>query len=375
MLIRGNEKILGKILALVLNSSQSKTPCGGDLWVQATKSAIQRLVEENYAIISSLGMATWELPIFLVSKLNGNHVIISPVFVGENVDRVYQNTLCEFGLDENSTVMVFVESSLKSNSPKINWPARDKEAMELAQVIAPISIREGGRLDKMLANFTTKINNAYRTDFRFGVSHPAHYTKSSAKIDFKKWNHIAHWTKTRIGPWPGELKRDYYAGLVNSGERYRGNAFATLLRIIGEKKIRASSEKIREKSKVVGFSSASPNRIIEMMRWCPKKVNWNFEPYGIAIDKEYAASIGIKPVLYGDDKDYAHLAECEKPFFHGRGRETVDWTAEQEWRHLGDLDLSIIPQDKISYFVWNRQEAEIVSGLISGTVHSFSIDL
>lgn len=375
MIIKGNKRILENKLALVLNSSQSKTPCGRDAWISATQKAVKSLISENYTIISSLGLVTWELPIYLVSELNGNHVIISPVFDEENGDRVFRNTLWEFGLNENNTVMVFLENNTKSKSTKANWPTRDRAALALAQAAAPVSIRPGGRLEKLLDSTELTIENSFRIDYSAGRSKPAHYDKAKANIVIPAWNHVVHWTRTRIGPWPGERKIEYYRRLIDSQDQYPGNAFETLLNIIREKKIRASSEKIKENAAVVGFSEATPQQIINMMRWCPRQVNWNFEPYGVAIEKEYAIGLGIGPVIYGEDREYKTLSESQKPFFHSRGHENIDWSGEQEWRHLGDIDISQIPQDKISYFVWDKHEAEIVKAMTSGTVHTIRDDI
>jgi hypothetical protein len=371
MIIKGNKKILESKLALVLNSSQSKTPCGRDPWVGATQKAVKHLISENYTIISSLGLLTWELPIYLVSELNGNHVIISPVFDEENGGRVFRNTLWEFDLNENNTVMVFLDNNTKSKSVKANWPTRDRAALALAQAVAPVCIRPGGRLEKLLDSTELVIENSFRVDYTAAKSKPAHYDKTNVNSIIPDWNHVVHWTRTRLGPWPGERKIEYFKRLLSSQDKYPGDAFKTLLNIIREKKIRASSDKIKENAAVVGFSEATPQQIINMMRWCPRQVNWNFEPYGIAIDKEYAIGQGIGPVIYGEDSEYKTLPESLRPFFHSRGHETVDWRGEQEWRHLGDLDISQIPQDKISYFVWDKHEAEIVKAITSGTVHAF----
>lgn len=358
-------------MALVLNSSQSKTPCGHDPWIAATNRAVQHLVSNGYGIISSLGLVTWELPIYLVSELGGNHVIFSPVFDEENGVRVFNNTLWEFDLNENNTAMIFLDNNPKSKSPKTNWAWRDKAALALAQVIAPVAIRPGGRLERLLIPDNETIIDKFRVDFGSPRSIPSRYDKTLATKTLPPWNHIAHWTRTRIGPWLGERKKDYFTRLLNSQDKYPGMAFDTLLNIIEEKRIRSSSEKIRDNTGVIGFSEATPAQVLNLMRWCPRQVNWNFEPYGIAIEREYAIQLGIKPVIYGSNSDYELLPDSDKPFFHGRGREKIDWSREQEWRHLGDLDISNIPRDKITYFVWQEREARILRNLVSGTVCAF----
>src|SRR3990172_10222707 len=46
---------------VILNSTQSKQPCGGDSWVEGTLKALESCSDSSWTLLSSTGMNTWEL--------------------------------------------------------------------------------------------------------------------------------------------------------------------------------------------------------------------------------------------------------------------------------------------------------------------------
>ena len=127
--------------------------------------------------------------------------------------------------------------------------------------------------------------------------------------------------------------------------------------MIQTKKIYASSKRIRKSIRCVGFSDLDPKSMLNWMRWLPKRVGWNFEPYGIAVKKEATGKAGIRRVIYGDDKLYDKLPENDKPYFQSRGEKNVDWSQENEWRKIGDLTISDISGKDMVLMVWKKTEA------------------
>jgi hypothetical protein len=188
----------------------------------------------------------------------------------------------------------------------------------------------------------------------------------------KEWDHIAHWTRTCHGPWPGEKKSEYYRRLLETRDAYPNDAFSTLLRIADERRIRASTRGMREGRSAIGFSESTPEKAMGLMRWCPKRVNWNFEPFGVAIHRDAARQSEIRPVTYGDSKEYRNLPDCEKPYFQSRGRSNVDWSREREWRHTGDLDLRRFDKDDLIYLVWRESDAAILRDRVKSRVLSLA---
>ena len=373
MIALGNKELLKEKLAVILNSSQSKTPCGNDCWIQNTSLAVKELVNSGHVIITSLGLPTWELVVHLVQDGDGRQVIISPIFDDTEGADIFQRTVDDFELDPSKVAMVFVKPDTKARSPKDNWPKRDEAALNLSQSIFPISIRQNGRLHKLLANTadTKKIDDKFRIEYQKPIVKPPQYDIRQARSEFPDWDFITHWTRTHYGPWPGEKNAGLYRRLINSGDEYPNNAFNTLLNIAKEKKIRASSNKIRDGRPVIGFSDASPSNILKIMRWCPKQVNWNFEPYGVAINRKSAEKLGIRPAIYGNDETYRHLSEFDKPYFQNRGGVEVDWSLEKEWRYAGDLILGKLTENEMAYIVWKQDEAARLNTISQSKVFSF----
>lgn len=369
MILLGNKSLLDESLVAVLNSSHSKFPCGNDPWIKQTALAISQLISSGNTIITSTGLSTWELQIYLVNKHGGNQIIISPVFDNADGAGVFDKTINDFGLDPEKTAMIFVKPDEGARSPKENWLKRDKAALTLAHKIAPISIHPGGRLNTIIEDeqFCSKCLNDYKIEFKKPLAGPKHYQLKSQK-EFENWNYITHWTKTCHGPWPGETRGAYYARLIASGDEYPGQAFDTLGNIIGEGKIRGSANWMREGCLAIGFTEANPAQALALMRWRPKRVNWNFEPYGVAIDTEIASVLGIRPVIYGDESDYKGLSDQEKPYFQSMGGGDVDWRREREWRHIGDLSLTEIPAEKVVYIVWKDDEKKKLEKRIDGHI-------
>lgn len=369
MLIIGNKSLLDEKLAVIVNSSQSKTPCGNDAWIRQTSQVVFQLTLSGYTIITSTGLSTWELTIFLVNENKGKQIIISPIS-GDGASEGLFNEICKnYSLNSQKTAMLFVKPDEGARSPKENWLKRDKAALSLAHKIAPVSIRPGGRLKGLLADesFSSRCIDEYIINFEKPLVGPKHYEPRVIK-DLPDWHYITHWTKTCHGPWPGEPRGVYYRRLVSSGDEYPNRAFNTLGNIVKERRIRASSNKMREGRLAVGFTAEPPARALGLMRWCPKRVNWNFEPYGVAIGREIAAEQGIRPVIYGNENNYQSLSETDKPYFQSLGRSDVDWSRECEWRKTGDLDLTSIPSDKIMYLVWEQSETKALEDKVSGQI-------
>lgn len=370
MLIHGNKDILKRKLTVILNSSQSKTPCGQDGWVISTRKAVDDLLDDGHTLITSTGLITWELVLYLVAARNGMQVIVSPYIGEDDGQTTFQTTIHEFGLDENMTAMVFVTPDPASKRPKATWPKRDKAAINLSKVMVPVSIRPGGKIERLLrlSRAGRKTISEYEVPHERSRIRPPGYEKETISIDMKCRDYITHWTRTHHGPWPGQKRREFYKSLIESRDMYPNSAFNTIRRIAREGMIRASSKRLRAGVEAVSFTESTPQEVLAKMRWLPKRVNWNFEPYGIAIGKKEAQRMGIRPVIYGGDEDYKILSESNRPYFQSRGRNDVDWSSEEEWRFLGDLDLSSIPVDDLLFLVHSENEASQLGELVRSEI-------
>lgn len=124
--------------------------------------------------------------------------------------------------------------------------------------------------------------------------------------------------------------------------------FDVLKQMLTDRKVRAGSGLVKQSYKVVCLSECPLSSIhhltIDISR---------YRPYGIAISKSAAFKRGARPVIYLPDEESAWIPRSEQwrlvRFEHG----TVDYTAEREWRLLGDLDLS-----GVGYFVIVKTQVE-----------------
>lgn len=209
------------------------------------------------------------------------------------------------------------------------------------------------------------------------------------------WDYLTHCTCRRKGPWPGQVDTDYLDDLILDRDDADHSAIAALRRIVCQKRLIASSQMIRGGTPVVSFTAVPLACLYPMRVFRPHRGRWDFEPYGICIRRSNLEKLGARPVLYGDNQQWASLPATERPFFqyldptrakpatqkglqtsthharmlqtktlkHPTGRKPVDWSMEDEWRILGDLDLAQIPPDSILVFVPTVAAAQTIAAV------------
>ncbi|NLI16413.1 MAG: hypothetical protein GX409_09030 [candidate division Zixibacteria bacterium] len=361
-------------LAVILNSRQGKIPCGKDKWVQNTLRAAQYAAEHNWTIITSIGMNTWEMALWACSRAGGRQVIACPANFEGNYQNQMDNIIKDFNLSPEKVGWLFHESTIKSRSPKSNWPQRDKLVIDTAQILIPVSVRPGGNLDKLITIHRNKrVIKDFKTDYLKQSSErivpPESDTISRQLIDIN-WDYICHWTHTLNGPWPGQSHADYYRNITES-DIYPNGGLGSLINILQTRRIYASSKNIRDNQRVVAFSNLHPKDVLSLMTWRKRYVRYNFEPYGIAISRRAATALGIRPVIYGPSTLCKRLSDSDKPFFQSEGENGGDWRPENEWRCLGDLDLSVIPDSEIIVFVRDRAQITKIRELGEWRIEAF----
>ncbi len=356
--------------ALILNSRQSKQPTGSDQWVVSTIAAAKYAVENGYDLICSYGMNTWELITFLSAKLKANAIVLVPD-IPETESEIIPRLLEQYILDPDNIRFHPIPQSGKSK--KSWWINRDQTAIEMSDLILPVSVNPSGNLWGML----TEIEDFESVvDERFAIIHRKSTVKQYTKVDdsslrreqFTSWDYITHWTRSFNGPWPNQDSYEYYDMLTSSGTEYSHSALNTLKNIMRSGIIHGSGNHIRGGFTVVSFTEHHPIDAVKLMKWRARFVRWNFEPYGIAIDREFAKTLGIRPVIYGTSSTYSELASDSKPFFQNVGEKAGDWKPEREWRLHGDIDLSLIPSDKTKIIVRRQSEIETVRELTSSEI-------
>ncbi len=172
------------------------------------------------------------------------------------------------------------------------------------------------------------------------------------------WDALIHWTRKTANPWPGETKADFYAAFDTKENGYPRSGFHTLKRILKQRRLMASKKLIRGNKSVVSLTECLPWELAKLVKWRPGLFRWTFEPYGIALNRSKLESLGARSVIYGEDYQFRFLQEQDIPFFQSCGHDENNWREEKEWRHLGDLDLTLFQPEDAIVFVYTKEEAE-----------------
>ena len=341
--------------AAIFNSRQSKIILGDDLWVVQSLKAVKFALSEGFSVLTSIEMPTYELLVWAVGRFGGHQIVFVPDYVAP------QWVVDQFGLKPELVDFVHIQSQSRTKR-KSWWKIRDILVAERADVIFPVSIRHGGFLDSILSGHRQKISKRFEVSYH-SVVHKLPKPPDPDDLDdrFKvdaTWHYLTHWTSTTYRPWCGEKFYEFYDRIVSSRDRYAHSAFDALQHILRTSVICGSSSKVRASASVVSFTELSPIESVKLMRWSHRKVGFYWEPYGVAIERDVAIEIGVRPVIYGNDETFRSLDRQLRPFFQPSKGKKHDWTLEREWRFVGDFHLRLVPKNKILVITKTQQEKE-----------------
>ncbi len=119
-----------------------------------------------------------------------------------------------------------------------------------------------------------------------------------------------------------------------------GAAMDNLTAILRDGKIHGSTRMVRGRQPVVCMFDASLDELEQIL---VRKNRRRYEPFGLALDKRYAFTMGARPALYMQWREaQGILAEKERwrvVAIDLKRNPPIDWSFEREWRLLGDLEL------------------------------------
>lgn len=167
-------------------------------------------------------------------------------------------------------------------------------------------------------------------------------TVPTADLPAGPW--LTHWTRGCPGPWPGETEAEYLDGVLLDPWQQDRSPAASLERILKQDRIRASRTSVRGGVAMVSFTAVQPEAFADHRTFQPHRHRWDFEPYAIAIRREWLQQRGARAVQYGSDSDWQALDAEQRRFFQHEGRRGV-WRREREWRHPGDVRLDELSSD------------------------------
>jgi len=357
------------IKVAILNSRQSLRPLGTDLWIKQTELAVKTAVKNGYTILLSAGMNSWEVTLFLASKYNAKISLHIPLEKGLSEVEIKDYYLSQFQLNSTNIDWKFINIESLKKDKQLYQKQRDEAIIQSSDLIYPISIRPDGNLDNILKDkvIDSKCKIDYlkvKTNYKINFDN----MKINSDIDSLLDNYLIHWTRASNSPWLGESLYDFYESILSSSNNYSHDGIGTLINILQEKKLRASSRHLRKGISAVSFSSLKPSMAVDLMKWRARYREMSFEPYGLAIHKDMADKIGVRPVIYGNLEMYQYLEEKDQPYFQSMG--TIgDWLPEREYRHLGDVDLSSVPSDAFSVIVFHKDKINRIKSVFEGDIN------
>ncbi len=344
---------------LILNSAHGKNPVGSEGWVQATLRAVRELTGPETVFLCSTEPVPWDLTAYLAGRSGARVELIVKEPDGEAGRLRFARLLDDFGFDPGLVVPRYLERdpAMGPAHPKDAWQVRDRVALTLADLVYPVAIRPGGRLERLIGERRTgeKVRNGYHTVWAPNGFIPRYSLSGQRWLPLPSGSWLAHWTRTCPGPWPGERSRDFFHDLFANPEGYVRNAAATLGRIVSEQRIRGSSWRMAGGEPVVAFTALDPDEAAALMRWRKRYARFTFEPYGVAVRKEALVKLGAREVSYTGGK--TDQPDPGPVFTHAPGQDGR-WTAEREWRLRGDLDLSALPRESVRLIVPDEYAAE-----------------
>ena len=170
------------------------------------------------------------------------------------------------------------------------------------------------------------------------------------------WSYLTHYTKPADG----------LSGLK------------ILLKIVWDKRIRASDRMIAGKRQVVAFTECSPLEINALLEGethpePAEAFRWRRSKHGIAITREALCEAGALPVIHGDSRIREVLPDDQVFRFQKFDRKTAfsDWTFEREFRTERDVRLIAFNPSDIILIIANK--AEMFDALARRNVPPFPV--
>ena len=219
-------------------------------------------------------------------------------------------------------------------------------------------------LDTLRREISPKATSPVPSPGPFTTRHPRSSGQIIALPEMQPGDYLTHCTRRRDGPWPGQHEDAYLDDLIVDRDGGDHSPLAALKRIITQCRLIASGKAIRRGAGVVSFTAVPLAELHHIRVFRPHRSRWDFQPYGMCIEQQWLRQRKTRPVRYATEKEWADLSTHERPFFQlegtkpYRGRSRIDWTVEQEWRHLGDLPLDDLPPNAGFVFVASLAEAE-----------------
>jgi len=370
---RGNCSMLQQPAAAILNSRKPLQTFPSDSWLQATKNLVSRARKEDVVIVSSYGNIAYAMTSWLAKGTRLLVVCDGPLPFMESSARCLDFLNRYEGLFDFRTALFispFSPGRLPSRASRL--PLRDHLVAALASVVMVADVRPRGNMAAVLNLVARRgipvvlpeegcVQQRERSDPETSMvtqcrKEPQRRVQRAPDLS----HYLIHYARSCPGPWPGQTIAEYCKSLADGEPGSGHTAFDALQRILDEGLIRGSSKLTRGPLPMVSFTECMPGDIGRIITWRPGLVRWSFERYGIGVPRDVLKELGARPVLYGPEGELALLDEDDRPFFQVRKPDATDWSNEREWRLRGDLDLGLVPLERLVAIVLTDAEASAI---------------
>ena len=355
----------------LLVSRGARNPTPDTSWLAHTIAATAHLHAKGEILVSTAGRVAGDVALWSCAKTNGRTIVV--------LDKAPKT---EDGLADilpPRHLLIWPEHNAKRRSKKENLLCRDLLLGWLADCAYAIYVRQSGNMARVVSLLNERrcaVENWGRVELYSAKIGRKGKVKDSGQFEeLAGWkpalqDYLTHFTREPDGAWLGESRSAYLQWLCSGTPFSPRDAFATLCRILDERRLRACGRLMPGNSPMICFTELPPLAVKSLRRWRSGLVRWSFTPYGLAIRKQCIQRLGGKPVRYVPPEALKNVSASERSFIQPMNSGAEDWSAEAEWRIPGDVDLASISTDEMLAWVETPEQAAYISkmfGIAAGT--------
>ena len=180
---------------------------------------------------------------------------------------------------------------------------------------------------------------------------------------------LIHCTRSRQGAWPDQSVSQFYDELLIHPWSSPPSSLQSLRRILENQRLIATSHLKLGSTPTISFTQRSLSELLKARTFEAHLARWDWESYGIMINRDWLAAAGCRPVYYLQRDEYQRVHPEDMLFTQPyeesstADRKGRDWRVEQEWRLPHDLRLYQVPFSKAIVFVKHHWEAKMLASV------------
>ena len=153
--------------------------------------------------------------------------------------------------------------------------------------------------------------------------------------------YLIHCTRGRDGKFANQSSIAYSAEILLQPADVDATPLETLRQILSQRRIVATSYLQRSDMASVSFSAVPLLELLKRRKYQSHLRRWDWEPYGLAIKRQcMVEKFAAAEVLYQEASEFEKLSQDRRWLFQSTSTSSKrDWSAEREWRCVGDVRL------------------------------------